>query len=494
MLATLIGTFIGDTCAYFAGRAWGRRPLAPLISPNKTLEGLLGGIAGGTFAFWVFMFGYHDWIPGGQALLIGFCVALAAPMGDLFESLLKRDLDVKDTGKRVRRARRRARPPRRRLLHGGDGVLRVTCSSVTRLTRPMAGGLVFFTGFPGFIGRRLVSRLLADDPEVRVAALVEERMADDARKCAEQYDASDRIEVITGDIGERDLGLPEETYDRLVGEMTSAYHLAAIYNLAVPLDVAQRVNVDGTGNVLDLCARADKLQRLNYVSTAYVAGLRTGTVYEHELMMGQEHKNHYESTKFQAEVWVRERMDKVPTTIYRPAIVVGDSQTGETQKFDGPYYILRTFQRTGRAPLPRFGRSGAPFNVVPVDFIVDALAAGAADSAAEGETLHLVDPDPVTAAELFNKLAQEYSDREPKVRLPPKMVENSLRMKPVSKAFHGAPPESIQYLNHPVTFDTRRAEAVLARSGVRCPPFDEYVGNMVDFFREHEDDPEFAPA
>jgi len=98
-LATLIGTFIGDTCAYFAGRAWGRRPLAPLISPNKTLEGLIGGIAGGTFAFWVFMFGYHDWIPGGQALLIGFCVALAAPMGDLFESLLKRDLDVKDTGR-----------------------------------------------------------------------------------------------------------------------------------------------------------------------------------------------------------------------------------------------------------------------------------------------------------------------------------------------------------------------------------------------------------
>ena len=99
VVATLVGTFIGDTCAYFAGRAWGRRPLAPLISPNKTLEGAVGGIAGGTFAFWVFMFGYHDWIPGGQALLIGFCVALAAPLGDLFESLLKRDLDVKDTGK-----------------------------------------------------------------------------------------------------------------------------------------------------------------------------------------------------------------------------------------------------------------------------------------------------------------------------------------------------------------------------------------------------------
>ena len=155
---------------------------------------------------------------------------------------------------------------------------------------------------------------------------------------------------------------------------------------------------------------ADKLERLNYVSTAYVAGTRTGTVYEHELIMGQQHKNHYESTKFQAEVWVREYLDKVPTTIYRPAIVVGDSQTGETQKFDGPYYILRTFQRMGRAPLPQFGRSEAPFNVVPVDFIVDAIAAAAGDEAAVGETLHLVDPEPVTAAELFKALAHEYTE------------------------------------------------------------------------------------
>jgi thioester reductase-like protein len=354
--------------------------------------------------------------------------------------------------------------------------------------------LVFFTGFPGFIGKRLVSRLLADDPELRVATLVEERMADDARKCAKQFDAGDRIDVITGDIGEHRLGLDDATYDRLVGEMTSAYHLAAIYNLSVPLELAQRVNVDGTGNVLDLCARADNLERLNYVSTAYVAGTRTGTVYEHELIMGQEHKNHYESTKFQAEVWVREYMDKVPTTVYRPAIVVGDSQSGETQKFDGPYYILRTFQRTGGAPLAQFGRSEAPFNVVPVDFIVDAIVAAAADPDAVGETLHLVDPEPVTAADLFKTLAREYTGREPKLKVSPKLVENSLRSTAVSKAFYGAPRESIQYLNHPVTFDTRRASEVLARNGVEIPKFQEYVGNMVKFFREHEDNPAYAPA
>ncbi len=99
VLTVLIGTFLNDTCAYFAGRAWGTRPLAPRISPNKTLEGFLGGVIGGTFFFWLFAVAYQDWFAGPDALLIGFCVALAAPLGDLFESAVKRDLDVKDAGR-----------------------------------------------------------------------------------------------------------------------------------------------------------------------------------------------------------------------------------------------------------------------------------------------------------------------------------------------------------------------------------------------------------
>jgi phosphatidate cytidylyltransferase len=100
MLDVLIGTFLNDTCAYFAGRAWGTRPIAPRISPKKTLEGLLGGIVGGTFFFWLFAISYqHDWFKGPDALLIGFCIALVAPLGDLFESAVKRDLEVKDSGR-----------------------------------------------------------------------------------------------------------------------------------------------------------------------------------------------------------------------------------------------------------------------------------------------------------------------------------------------------------------------------------------------------------
>jgi thioester reductase-like protein len=357
------------------------------------------------------------------------------------------------------------------------------------------GQLAFLTGFPGFIGRRLVARLLEEAADLRVAALVEPRMADAARKAADEI-GGDRIEILAGDIAERRLGLADADWTRLTGEVTSAFHLAAIYNLAVPLELAQRVNVDGTGNVLELCAACDGLERLNYVSTAYVAGVRKGVVYEHELALGQAFKNHYESTKFQAEVWVRDAMDEVPTTIYRPAIVVGDSQTGETQKFDGPYYMLRviSFCDSRGTPIPQFGRSVAPFNVVPVDFVVDALVAGSRSADAVGETLHLVDPEPVTASELLTMLAREYAGREPSYRVPPWLVETSLRFEGFRKLFAGAPRESIRYLNHPVRFDTRRASDLLAAQGLRCPRFDEYVAPMVGFFGKHEDDPQFAPG
>jgi thioester reductase-like protein len=355
--------------------------------------------------------------------------------------------------------------------------------------------LSLVTGFPGFIGRRLVARLLEEDPELRVAALVEPRMADAARATAAEIGA-ERIEIVEGDIAERRLGLADAAWERLVAEVTSAFHLAAIYNLAVPLELAQRVNVDGTGNVLELCAACERLGRLNYVSTAYVAGVRQGVVYEHELSLGQAFKNHYESTKFQAEVWVRDAMDDVPTTVYRPAIVVGDSGTGETQKFDGPYYMLRVVSvcEARGMPIPQFGRAAAPFNVVPVDFVVDALVAGSRSEDAVGETLHLVDPEPVTASELLTMLAREYAGREPAYRVPPKLVEASLRLEVVRNMFAGAPRESIRYLNHPVRFDTRRADELLAGQGLRCPRFDEYVGAMVGFFREHEDDPALRPA
>jgi len=355
--------------------------------------------------------------------------------------------------------------------------------------------LSLLTGFPGFIGRRLARRLLDQDSDATVVALVEPQMIDSGRVAAAEIDA-ERLEVLSGDITDRRLGLSDAEYERLCTEVRRVYHLAAIYNLAVPIELAQRVNVDGTGNVIELCLAARQLERLAYVSTAYVAGWRTGVVYEHELAMGQDFKNHYESTKFQAEVWVREAMDRVPTTIVRPAIVVGDSKTGETQKFDGPYYLLRAISEAARArrSIPQFGRLEANFNVVPVDYVVDAIAAVAADPEAEAQTLHLVDPEPLTSRQMVSLLSQRYAGREPQGRIPPGLVTASLRIGLVRERFGGTPPESIAYLNHPVRFDTRRAMNLLAGHGLAPPRFPDYVDAMVGYFKSHEHDESLMPA
>jgi thioester reductase-like protein len=354
--------------------------------------------------------------------------------------------------------------------------------------------MLFVTGFPGFIGKTLVRALLADDPSAQVVCLVEPRMEQAARDAAAELDA--RVKILPGDITDRRLGLGAEDYDRLTAETTAVFHLAAIYNLAVPLEVAQKVNVEGTGNIVEFCQRCEKLERHNYVSTAYVAGTRRGVVYEHELIMGQWFKNHYESTKFQAEVWVRESMDRVPTAIYRPAIVVGESQTGQTQKFDGPYFMLRAIGVSMKRgwPIAQYGKSAAPFNVVPVDFVVNGLIAGSKDDKAVSETFHLVDPEPISSGEVFSLLSELYANKKPAYTVPAKPVAMALRVKPVQKLFEGIPAESIQYLNHPVRYDARRASDLMERSGLRLPRFAEYAQTMVEFFRQHEDDPAFAPA
>jgi thioester reductase-like protein len=350
------------------------------------------------------------------------------------------------------------------------------------------------TGFPGFIGRRLARRLLEADPKLRVVALVEPRMLDAARSVAEGIDP-ERLEILSGDISDGRLGLEDADYARLTAEVGVVYHLAAIYNLAVPAAVAQKVNVEGTANVLTFCRHAEKLQRLAYVSTAYVAGKRTGVVYEHELAMGQGFKNHYESTKFQAEVWVQDLMDEIPTTILRPAIVVGDSQTGETEKFDGPYYFLRTISRARAFGLraAQFGRASAAFNVVPVDYIVQAIVAAAADPATAGEVLHLVDPEPLSTRDLVTVLSREYAGVPPRGNIPPAVADAALRLPFMRELLGGTPRESVVYMNHPVVYDARRAVELLAPHDLVPPRFADYVGPVVRFFAEHEHDAQFVP-
>lgn len=353
---------------------------------------------------------------------------------------------------------------------------------------------ILLTGFPGFIGARLIPKLLASDPEATVVALVEPRMEARGRELAAQI-GGDRVAVEPGDITRERLGMSAETWERLTADTVEVFHLAAIYDLAVPVELAERVNVTGTKRVLDFCRACSRLERHLYVSTAYVAGLRHGEVLESELAEGQEFKNFYESTKYEAEVAVRASMaeDSVPTTIVRPAIVVGDSRTGETSKFDGPYYMLRTIAAT-RGPLFGLGNPDAPFNVVPIDFVVDAIETAARDEATLGQTLHLVDPEPISSAEVFKTLAREWDGRTPAFRVPPKVLDRALGFERVRRFYGGTPRESLRYLNHAVRFDVTNASASLGRRGLRCPRFEEYVGPMVRFFREHHADPAFGSA
>jgi thioester reductase-like protein len=352
----------------------------------------------------------------------------------------------------------------------------------------MADRTLLLTGFPGFLAGRLVPRLLAQDPDARVVALVEPRMVERARA-----QAPDGVDVQPGDITDPRLGLDETAYRRLAGEVVAVYHLAAVYDLAVGAELAERVNVQGTQHVLDFCRACADLERHHYISTAYVAGLRSGKVLEDDLAAGQAFKNFYESTKFAAEVLVRASRDAIPTTIYRPAIVVGDSQTGQTQKFDGPYYLLRALSASFGPLRLQIGRGDSPFNVVPVDFVIDAIAAGSRDPEAVGHTLHLVDPEPVTSDELLRLLSREYDGSRPNLRVPAGVVDRALRFSMIRKLVGGVPRESIRYLNHPVAFDVTQAAKVLGRNGLRCPRFPEYAPAMVRFFGENEHDPAFRP-
>ncbi len=355
--------------------------------------------------------------------------------------------------------------------------------------------LSLLTGFPGFIGTRLSRKLLADDPSLEIVALVEPAMADRAREVAKEFGG--RLTVVEGDITDPKLGLDGKTYVELAGKVRRVYHLAAIYNLAVPESLARKVNVDGTQHVLDFCRACTDLERHHYISTCYVAGKRTGKVLESELDEGQEFKNHYESTKFAAEVLVKASQDEIPTTIYRPGIVVGDSRTGDTQKFDGPYFILWFIYRMRQLGLTvgDMGTANATFNAVPVDFIVDAIAACTQDPETAGATLALADPNPLTTRQFVSLLSRTYVHRDPwGPAIPDFVMKPFLAVKPIRSFYGSTPFESLVFLKHPVQYDTTQATKHLARNGLKCPGFNDYVDVMVDFFDQHKGEKAFKVA
>ena len=232
--------------------------------------------------------------------------------------------------------------------------------------------VLFLTGFPGFLGSTLLPRLLADRPVDRAVCLVQPRWAPLATQAVGRLahaapHTRGRIELTEGDIVEPDLALARASWQT---QVTEAFHFAAAYELGVPRAIAQQVNVDGTRHVLRACGDWPHLQRFHYVSTCFVSGRYDGVFHEADLDVGQTFNNHYEESKALAERHVREAMRSgLATTVYRPAVVVGDTQTGETQKFDGPYCVLQLLLKQPRIAIRyAVGVAGIGLTGAYVDF------------------------------------------------------------------------------------------------------------------------------
>ena len=346
--------------------------------------------------------------------------------------------------------------------------------------------MILLTGFPGFIGERLLPRLVELSPDPSFACLVQERFLETARRRIRAIEdrhprARGRIATVVGDIGLDRLGLDPGTARRLQDQVTGAWHLAAVYDLAVPRELGQRVNVDGTRHVVQLLSQARRLDAFHYVSTAYVSGTAAGVFRETDLDVGQSFKNHYEETKFLAEVEVAR--SGLPAAVYRPAIVVGDSRTGETAKFDGPYYIMAAMEKApAPGPFFRIGSGRHPANIVPVDFVIEALARLSALPESRGRTYHLTDPDPLSTFEVARLFARALGKRFVFLPVPKPVARALLSPGPVRRYF-GLPLEALDYFDHSCVYDAAQATAGLALLGISCPRLPDYVDRLVAFFR-----------
>ena len=348
---------------------------------------------------------------------------------------------------------------------------------------------IFVTGFPGFLATRLVKRLAGEG--ARFILLTQPAFVTAAREAVQQilYQTeapATNFRIVEGDITEPDLGLSPDELAQARRETGTIFHLAAIYDLAVAQDVAARVNVEGTLNINEFAKTVERLRRYHYISTCYVAGRRQGLIKENELHHDAGFRNHYEETKYLAELQVEALKAELPITIHRPAVVCGDSKTGETAKYDGIYYLMHYLRRwPGGLTLLNIGNRAVCLNLVPVDFVIEAMVALAKDDRAKGATVQLADPQPLTTKELFDEISKTIGGgRDSFATLPAKIVYPVL-MLPLAPKITGLPHSAVPYFFLEQTYDTTRAQELLAPHGIHCPRFPDYVEPLVNFVAEH---------
>jgi thioester reductase-like protein len=325
-------------------------------------------------------------------------------------------------------------------------------------------GAVLLTGATGFVGREILDRFLV---RRRVYALVR---ADNDEAAAGRLPAHDRLTPVAGDIEQPGLGLDPDTADRLAEQVTTVVHCAASVSFELPLEESRRINVDGTRHVVELAERCRRLERLSYISTAYVAGEPRRLFRENQLDVGQRFRNPYERSKFEAERMVRERAAELPLQILRPSIVVGDSRTGRTSSFNVLYGPLKAFAR-GRIPaIP--ARRSSPVDIVPVDYVADRTV----ELAEHGDdgTFHLVAGRNATTVGRLLELASQQLGRKPPAVLPPAAYRRLLHPWLRRKYSGLRRMESyFPYFSMRVRFDDRRLGP--------APPVESYFHRLVDF-------------
>ncbi len=335
------------------------------------------------------------------------------------------------------------------------------------------------TGFPAFTARRMIAKLIANEPDTKLYVLARDKFAPDADALLESLDATDRAEVLVGDVCDMDLGLSSIEYRALSRELTWIHHLAGIYFMGVDEPTMRRVNVAGTRNVLDLARDAHQLERLVHWSTTTVSGAREGTFYEEDLEAGQKFHNGYERTKYEAEKLVRTQMRQLPITILRPSIIVGDSQTGEIDRLDGPYYLMVLIATNASGlRLPILGRGDAPLHLVPIDYVIDAAWHVAHTPGAAGKTFHLVDPQPLSARDVFEGVAHHAKTEKPRGHIPRPLARAVLKTPGLARLGRG-PLTFLDMIDHTVHYDQTNTAQALAGTTIRCPALADYLPVLV---------------
>jgi thioester reductase-like protein len=353
---------------------------------------------------------------------------------------------------------------------------------------------VLLTGATGFVGMEVLARylertdrcvyaLVRGASEREVTARVER-----ALRClfGANHPYSRRVVAVRGDIARPGLGLGRRR-DWLAERVSEVVHGAASVSFELGLEDLREVNVEGTRRVLEFAERADKrdgLRRFSYISTAYVAGEHVGCFSEDDLDVGQRFRNAYEQSKFEAEHLVAGA--RLPVTVLRPSIIVGERETGWTQSFNVLYWPLRAFSRGAYAALP--ARRDAPVDVVPVDYVADAIFALSQAPEAEGSTFHLTAGCNATSVGELVELAAAYFRRPAPRLISPGVYrrvvhplllqaardERSRRALSRSEVF-------FPYFEIAVTYDDRRSRVALRGAGITPPPLPGYFEQLVEF-------------